>query len=86
MTVQDEFSAILDASLKESGFRRRRSNWYRSGPILYAIVNVQKSNWDDLIYINVGFTPVEYLTDGWQPSNKCLVRFRAESLKAVGTT
>jgi len=83
MTVRTELPSIVNAALKEVGFRRRQSNWYRLGPALYAIVNLQKSNWDDLVYVNVGFTPMEYLVGDWQPSNKCLVRFRVEALNSV---
>ena len=83
MTVRTELPSIVNSALKEVGFRRRQSNWYRLGPTLYAIVNLQKSNWDDLVYVNVGFTPVDHLAGDWQPSNKCSVRFRVEALNAV---
>jgi hypothetical protein len=83
MTVNSELPELFNNAMKNAGFRRRRDNWYRTGPALYALVNLQQSNWDDLIYVNIAFTPVEALDGDWQPHQKCLVRFRVGALKKV---
>ncbi|MEU0522020.1 DUF4304 domain-containing protein [Streptosporangium sp. NPDC006007] len=74
---------VFNETLRPLNFRRRGDNWYRRGEEIYAIVNIQRSRWDDLCYINIGFSLVDRLYGDWIPEPKCLVRFRVEALNCV---
>jgi hypothetical protein len=81
--LQDELVAVMNDSLVPIGFRRRGSSWHRTAQAAYAVVNLQRSNWDDSVYVNVGFSPAEQATRGWIPETKCQVRFRVDSIRSV---
>jgi hypothetical protein len=78
--MQAELTAALAGDLKPLGFRRRRHNLVRAGQELYAVVNVQKSAWDESCYLNLGFAPPDRVADGWLAENRCPIRFRFEAL------
>jgi hypothetical protein len=83
VSAQAELLDVLGNQLAPLGFRRRTANWYRAGSELYLVVNVQRSSWGDVLYVNVGAAPIGRTTGGWLPESKCLVRFRAEALDGV---
>lgn len=49
----------LGEQLAPASFRRRSGSWYRTGAEMYIVVNIQRSRWDDALYVNVGITPTE---------------------------
>ena len=83
VTLQADLTAELGVRLKPMGYRKRRYNWYRLGPNLYSVVNVQKSDWGDRWYLNIGFAGADQVPSGWRPSHQCGVGFRAESIKSI---
>jgi Domain of unknown function (DUF4304) len=83
MAVYDGLASVLEAALRPLGFRRRRSSWYRKGDVVYAIVNIQKSSFDETCYINIGFCPVGQIGGEWAPESKCPIRLRLGALRAV---
>ncbi|WP_158257112.1 DUF4304 domain-containing protein [Kineococcus xinjiangensis] len=78
-----ELSAVFGKPLKDLGFRRRRRSWYRLGPALYSVLNLQASEWDSTVYLNLGFSPAASVVGDWLPERKCMVRFRAERILEV---
>lgn len=83
MTLQADLTTELGVRLKPMGYRKRRYNWYRLGPSLYSVVNVQKSDWGHLCYLNIGFAGADQVPCGWRPAHQCGVGFRAESIKSI---
>lgn len=43
--------------LRQQGFKRKGKTFYRLKNDLYQLINFQRSNWSDLVYVNVAFWP-----------------------------
>lgn len=50
-----EFKKILKACISDIGFKYCKKNYYYQSEELIAVINVQKSNYDDSYYVNYGF-------------------------------
>ncbi|MBL1120185.1 DUF4304 domain-containing protein [Streptomyces sp. 110] len=81
--MQSAVVRVIGEAVKPLGFQRRGHSWYRVTSDLYAVINVQKSRWDELCYVNIAFSPASQAEDSWLPESKCQVRFRLNSLKSI---
>lgn len=73
----------FDQKLKPSGFRKSKRNFYRFGQSLYSVLNLQHSQLYGAWFVNFGFSPLTQADGKFLPENKCMVRFRAESVSAI---
>jgi len=56
MTDSETFKKSIGTVLKAAGFvKKRNASWYLNGPEVIVVLNLQKSAWSNLFYINVGF-------------------------------
>jgi hypothetical protein len=83
MMVESELATLFSKATESLGFRRRGLNWYRRGEQLYSMVNLQRSRWDDLVYVNIAFSPTGEVAGEWQAESKCSVRLRVEAIRSV---
>lgn len=83
MIVQSAVVRVVGEAVKPLGFQRRGHSWYRVTSDLYAVINVQKSRWDESCYVNIAFSPASEAEHSWLPESKCQVRFRLDSLKSI---
>ena len=78
--LTSEFAANMAPMLKAHGFRKSGATWHRDADRLIQVFNIQKSQWGDQFYLNVGI----YLRDLGDESRpreyRCHVRCRAERL------
>ncbi|MEU7365894.1 DUF4304 domain-containing protein [Streptomyces hygroscopicus] len=81
--MQSAVVRVIGEAVKPLGFQRHGHSWYRVTSDLYAVINVQKSRWDESCYVNIAFSPVSQAENSWLPESKCQVRFRLDSLKSV---
>ncbi|MGV9853618.1 DUF4304 domain-containing protein [Streptomyces sp. NPDC003442] len=81
--MQSAVVRVIGEAVKPLGFQRRGHSWYRVTSDLYAVINVQKSRWDESCYVNIAFSPASQAEDSWLPESKCQVRFRLNSLKSI---
>jgi hypothetical protein len=67
---------------KQAGFQKRSDSWYRRFPDLVQVLNLQKSQYGDQYYINVGiYVPsLGAAKSQWPKEHQCHVRARAKSL------
>lgn len=81
-SLTSEFAATMAPIFKAHGFRKSGATWHRDAHRLIQVFNIQKSQWGDQFYLNVGI----YLRDlGDEPrptEYRCHVRCRAERLLA----
>ncbi len=50
-----EFIKYLDAIIKPHGFRKKGNYWYLDSNSLIKVINVQKSDFGNIYYLNYGF-------------------------------
>lgn len=81
--MQNAVVRVIGEALKPLGFQRHGHSWYRVTSDLYAVINVQKSRWDESCYVNIAFSPAGQSENAWIPESKCQVRFRLDSLKSI---
>jgi hypothetical protein len=53
--VKEDLIDLLNDTFKPLGFKRKGNNWKLVGPELTKIVNLQKSQYSNLFYINYGY-------------------------------
>lgn len=54
MKTENEIKLGIDEAVKEAGFLRKSTNWYREMNETILVINLQKSNYGDQYYINLG--------------------------------
>ena len=78
--ITTEFASRLAPMFKAKGFRKTSATWRRDCDYLTQVFNIQKSQWGDQFYLNLGI----YLRDPGNESRpteyRCHVRCRAERL------
>lgn len=80
MTTENEKAilGIMSRIMKEYGFRKKRSSWYRENEEVIMVVNLQHSSWGNHFYLNVGVL-IKALSDLKDPPEyKCHIRDRIE--------
>jgi hypothetical protein len=70
----------INTELSSAGFQTKSGNWYMSSDEVTAVVNLQKSNYGHLYFINCGFSVREITADEYPLEEVCHVRFRATDL------
>jgi hypothetical protein len=66
--------------LEKADFSFRGQTWYINGQDVLIVINLQKSSWDDMNYMNIGFW-LKGLGEPSYPSyNHCHLYFRLERL------
>lgn len=76
-----EFEQLFHFELKKYGFKRRASHWYFKSPEVIHVINLQKSRFGDIFYINVGLVPDSMPIAGlpFPREYKCPIRIRLGS-------
>jgi hypothetical protein len=72
------FKKAIAEPLESAGFIKKGQSWYFDGKDTVVVANLQKSDWDDMYYINIGIS-LKALGDGKFPlAYKCHIFERAE--------
>ncbi|MCH9655828.1 MAG: DUF4304 domain-containing protein [Planctomycetes bacterium] len=74
----------INAELKAHGFLRKGSNWYLSCEEVVVVVNLQKSNYSALYFLNLGFWLQQVEQMQYPRSEQCHIHNRASSLYPDG--
>jgi hypothetical protein len=82
-SIEADLASLLTEGTRPLGFRRRGNNWFRTGATVYSIVNLQRSRWDETLYVNIGFDAAANVPGDWRPERQCGVRFRIDAIDAV---
>ena len=83
MKTDNPIKLAIEAALKGAQFQRKSSTWYRDMEEAVVIVDVQKSNFGEQYYVNLGILVKELgqIRDKLPPKeNECHIRLRLESL------
>lgn len=80
MTTENEkvILGIMSRIMKEFGFRKKRSTWYRENEEVIMVVNLQRSTWGKYFYLNVGVLIKALNNTKDPPEHKCHIRDRIE--------
>lgn len=68
--------------MKERRFRKSGPTWHRDQQELIQVVNIQKSQWGDQFYINLGIYLKKLGTETRPTHYRCHIRFRIDFLLA----
>lgn len=80
MIDKKTFKTAISTRFKDAAFIKKGQSWYLNGRDAIIVVNLQKSNWDDSYYLNIGIW-LKVLGDAIYPQyNHCHLYFRAEAL------
>ena len=81
MIDKNTFKKTIATSLKTVGFvKKGGQSWYLQGKDSVIVFNLQKSNWDETYYINIGIW-LKALGESLFPlHNHCHLTYRVESL------
>lgn len=75
-----EFQSAITRALREQDFKKRRSSWYRETEDLIQVINLQKSQYGEQYYLNLGlyvkYIIKESVIERYPPEYKCHVRIR----------
>ena len=74
------FEAAIARVLKPLGYGKRGATWHRERDDVISVVNLQKSQWGDDLYLNVGVYLKEAGPERRPPESLCHVRTRLTSL------
>lgn len=74
-------AGLLDDALKSIGFNRSGLTWRRTSDDIITVVSIQSSEYDEAIYLNIGFWIRSLGRDIKSPKeHECHVRGRAEDV------
>ncbi len=65
---------------EKAGFIKRGQSWYLDGKDVIVMTSLQKSDWGNLYYINIGIWLKALGNSSFPNENQCHIGFRAESL------
>lgn len=71
-----ELTMVFDEILKTSGFEKKKKSWYRELEEVNQIVNLQKSDFGEQYYLNLGIQPSSMAKKRFEPENKYPLRLR----------
>ena len=81
MIDQKVFKRTVASSLENSGLvKNGRQSWYLHGKDIIIVINLQKSNWNELYYINIGIWLNALGEASFPLHNHCHLHYRVESL------
>ncbi|WDF76661.1 DUF4304 domain-containing protein [Mucilaginibacter sp. KACC 22773] len=77
---KEELILEIDAELKKLGFQRKSGSWYLNEKEVIKVVNLQKSNYSDLYYVNIGayFKEIDG-KENFPKEQQCHIRTRLNS-------
>jgi hypothetical protein len=74
------FKKAVGSPLEQAGFLKKGQSWYLNGTDSIIVLNLQKSNWSELYYVNFGIW-LKAFGDAQLPQfNHCHLYYRVESL------
>jgi hypothetical protein len=80
MIDREDLKKSIALPLKKAGFVKKGLSWWVDSKDVIVVVNLQKCDWGDYYFINIGFW-LKALENGLFPKeNECHLSFRAESL------
>ena len=78
--ITTEFASRLAPMFKAKGFRKTSATWRRDCDRLTQVFNIQKSQWGDQFYLNLGIYLRGLGNESRPTEYRCHVRCRAERL------
>jgi hypothetical protein len=69
----------FNTELKMAGFQKKSTTWYLDEGGIIKVVNLQKSNYGDLYYVNVSIFLKELDNDQFPSENECHIRTRMDN-------
>ena len=69
-------------TLHDAGFVSKSGSWYRSGSDAVVVLNLQKSDFGNYFYLNVGINLKALSDEPFPKSNQCHIGIRADNLVA----
>ncbi|MGH2340867.1 DUF4304 domain-containing protein [Segnochrobactraceae bacterium EtOH-i3] len=77
----EEFKNTFKNEMRNNGFKRRASHWYKNINNILYVVNLQKSHFGDEFYINISCVPDGMAVTGlpFPKEYKCPIRLRLGS-------
>lgn len=73
-------SRTVDSSLKANNFIKKSGSWYREVDESVMVVNLQKSNYGNTFYINLGVWFKRFGQSQFPKEQQCHIRIRLSSL------
>lgn len=80
MIDKKTFKKAINEPFKKAGFIKRGQTWYLDGKDVLVVTNLQKNDWAESYYINVGFWLKALGETSFPPYNHCHLSYRIESL------
>jgi hypothetical protein len=77
----DKLRELVGASLREAGFVGQASSWYRQTPETLLVVNLQRSSYGPLFYVNLACVPLGMEIKGMPrpKEHHCPIRIRLDA-------
>lgn len=75
-----KLSTVLNTELKSHGFTKKGSTWYLKKDEIISVLNLQKSNYDNTFFLNIGFWLLKIEDIDTPKQERCHVLSRASSL------
>lgn len=80
MIEKNNLKKAFGETLRNAGFVNKSGSWYRSGTDAIVVLNLQKSDFGDYYYLNVGIS-LKALSDELFPkTNKCHIQIGGDNL------
>jgi len=80
MSNAQTITRSINAELKLAGFKKKGSAWYFPGQDVIGVLNLQKSNYDDTFFLNLGFWIRDLGETETPRDEECHVRGRADRI------
>ncbi|NLG96704.1 MAG: DUF4304 domain-containing protein [Chloroflexi bacterium] len=80
MIDKKTFKKSFAAPLEGAGFVKRGQTWYLEGKDVITAINLQKSDWSEMYYINVGFWLKSLENAEFFEIDRCHLQYRVERL------
>lgn len=74
------FKKSIAAPLERAGFLKKSQSWFLNGKDVVLVINLQKSDWNEAYYINIGIWLKALGDMAFPKENQCHLSYRAESL------
>lgn len=80
MAVSNFLKSVIDDPLKKLGFTKKSNSWYLVNEEVVLVVNLQKSQYGEQHYVNLGVALKSFGADGFPKEHLCDIRFRLSSV------
>lgn len=78
MKAKRQFQNALSSAMKGLGFTKQSGAWYKHDDHVIVVIHPQKSNFDDTIYLDIGFYLRRLGSEKFPKGQQCHIRCRAE--------